>query len=125
MSGQAGLAFRPFCQHALLPEGRWPSRYCLGTTADGRVIYSVLRRLRPERRDARGEHIRWGNPDVYVPAVAGLSRGLPVFLDVRVVRGDSSKRAEANTPVADTLREAADSRRALLLSSTPAANRTT
>ena len=39
--------------------------------------------------------------------VSGLSRGLPVFLDVRVVRSDSSKRAKANTPVADTLREAA------------------
>ena len=36
---------------------------------------------------------------MYVPVVAGLSRGLPVFLDVRVVRGNSSKRAEANTPV--------------------------
>ena len=83
--------------------GGLPSR----STADGRVIYSYLKRLRPERRNARGEHIRWGNPDVYVPAVAGLSRGLPVFLDVRVVRGDSSKRAAANTPVVDTLREAA------------------
>ena len=35
-------------------------------------------------------HVLWGNPgDVYVPAVAagpGISRGLPVFLDVRVVR---------------------------------------
>ena len=42
--------------------------------------------------------------------MAGLSRGLPVFLDVRVVRGDSSKCAEANTPVVDTLREAAENK---------------
>ena len=72
----------------------WASR----STADGRVIFSYLRRLRPERRDARtGKHIRWGNLDVYVPAVASLYRGLPVLLDVRVVRGDSSKRAEQHS----------------------------
>ena len=57
----------------------------------------------PRGGTRRGEHIRWGNPDVYVPAMAGLSRGLPVFLDVRVVRGDFSQRAEANTPVENPL----------------------